>query len=102
MPVVIDVVPERITIDGGKPEDAAAVHSLAERLVAGGLRAGLEATLNLIRGGTDGARLSFMGLPTTNIFTGGHNFHSKREWISVQDLAFPVKTLVELAQIWAE
>lgn len=57
---------------------------------------------NLIRGGTDGARLSYKGLPTPNIFTGGHNFHSKKEWISVQNMEKAVKTIVNLAIIWAE
>jgi tripeptide aminopeptidase len=46
--------------------------------------------------------LTFKGLPTPNIFTGGHNFHSKREWISIPDMSFTVKTLIELAQLWAE
>lgn len=64
--------------------------------------AGKEPRLGVIRGGTDGARLSAMGLPTPNIFTGGHNFHSTREWISVEDMAFTVKTLVELARVWAQ
>jgi tripeptide aminopeptidase len=48
-------------------------------------RIGIEPKKNIIRGGTDGARLSYKGLLTPNIFTGGHNFHSKLEWISVQD-----------------
>jgi tripeptide aminopeptidase len=65
-------------------------------------RAGLEPKLGLIRGGTDGARLSYMGLPTPNIFTGGHNFHSKTEWISVQDMARAVETIIHLVTIWAE
>jgi tripeptide aminopeptidase len=65
-------------------------------------RTGLQPIKNLIRGGTDGARLSFMGVPTPNIFTGGHNFHSKKEWISVQDMAKAVETIVHLSQIWAE
>ncbi|TFH01557.1 MAG: peptidase T [Calditrichales bacterium] len=65
-------------------------------------RAGLKPIKNLIRGGTDGARLCFMGVPTPNIFTGGHNFHSKKEWISVQDMAGAVATIVHLSQIWAE
>jgi len=65
-------------------------------------RSGLEPVKNLIRGGTDGARLSFMGVPTPNVFTGGHNFHSKREWISVQNMAKAVETIVNLSQIWAE
>ncbi len=65
-------------------------------------RTGIRPIKNLIRGGTDGARLSFMGVPTPNIFTGGHNFHSKKEWISVQDMAKAVETIVNLTQIWAE
>ena len=64
--------------------------------------AGIEPKLSYVRGGTDGARLSFMGLPTPNIFTGGHNFHSKKEWISVQDMAKTVETLVYLCRIYAE
>jgi tripeptide aminopeptidase len=54
-----------------------------------------------IRGGTDGSRLSEMGLPTPNIFDGGHEFHSPREWISVQDLAAAAATLVRLADVWS-
>ena len=65
-------------------------------------RSGLQPLKNLIRGGTDGARLSFMGLPIPNIFTGGHNFHSKKEWISVQNMAKAVETIVHLSEIWAE
>lgn len=65
-------------------------------------RAGLKPVKNIIRGGTDGARLSFMGLPTPNIFTGGHNFHSQKEWISVQDMEKAVETIVHLLQIWVE
>lgn len=65
-------------------------------------RSGFEPKLNIIRGGTDGARLSYQGLLTPNIFTGGHNFHSKLEWISVQDMEKAVKTIVNLVKIWAE
>ena len=65
-------------------------------------RTGIEPIMNLIRGGTDGARLSFMGLLTPNIFTGGHNFHSKKEWVSIQDMEKAVETIVHLAQIWTE
>lgn len=65
-------------------------------------RTGIEPIRNLIRGGTDGARLSFMGLLTPNIFTGGHNFHSKKEWVSIQDMEKAVETIVHLAQIWTE
>ena len=65
-------------------------------------RAGLEPRLQLIRGGTDGAKLCYQGLLTPNIFTGGKNFHSKREWISVQAMEKAVQTLVHLVQIWTE
>jgi len=65
-------------------------------------RTGLQPVKNLIRGGTDGARLSFMGVPTPNIFTGGHSFHSKNEWISVQNMAKAVETIIHLSEIWAE
>ena len=65
-------------------------------------RSGLKPSISLIRGGTDGARLSYMGLPTPNIFTGGHNFHSKREWISIQDMLKASEVIIHLVQIWAE
>ena len=65
-------------------------------------RAGLEPVRSLIRGGTDGARLSEMGLPTPNIFTGGQNYHSLREWASVQDMAAAAATVVELVRVWGE
>ena len=62
---------------------------------------GLDPVRTAIRGGTDGSRLSEMGLPTPNLFTGGHEFHSVREWASVQDMASAAATVVRLAQIWA-
>ncbi len=65
-------------------------------------RSGIQPKLNLIRGGTDGSKLSFMGLPTPNIFTGGHNFHSKLEWISVHDMKKAVEVIIHLVMIWAE
>lgn len=65
-------------------------------------RAGMTPVRGFIRGGTDGARLSFDGLLTPNIFTGGHNFHSKLEWISIQDMQHAVDVIIELIQIWAE
>ncbi len=66
------------------------------------LRLGIEPNRTLIRGGTDGSRLSMRGLPTPNLFTGGSEFHSRREWASVQDMAAAAAMLVELAQGWAE
>jgi tripeptide aminopeptidase len=65
-------------------------------------RAGLEPKKRPIRGGTDGSRLSERGLPTPNIFTGGHGYHSRREWVSVPDMGAAVATIVHLVQIWAE
>lgn len=65
-------------------------------------RAGLEPVEKPIRGGTDGSRLSFMGLPTPNLFAGEHNFHSRLEWVSVQDMDLAVLVIVELAKVWAE
>ncbi len=65
-------------------------------------RAGLEPRIGSIRGGTDGSKLSFMGLPCPNIFAGEHSFHSKMEWASVQDMQKAVETLINLACIWEE
>lgn len=65
-------------------------------------RAGMEPIRRSIRGGTDGSRLSFMGLPCPNIFAGGHAFHSKEEWVSVQDMQKAVLTIVHIANIWEE
>ena len=65
-------------------------------------RAGLEPIERPIRGGTDGSRLSFMGLPTPNLFAGEHNFHSRLEWVSVQDMEKAVEVIVELARVWGE
>jgi tripeptide aminopeptidase len=62
---------------------------------------GLEPVRKPIRGGTDGSRLSEMGLPTPNIFTGGHEYHSVREWASVQDMAAAAATVVRLSEVWA-
>lgn len=65
-------------------------------------RAGLKPERGSIRGGTDGSRLSFMGLPCPNIFAGEHAFHSRLEWVSVQDMEAAVRTIVHLAAIWEE
>ena len=65
-------------------------------------RAGLKPAKGSIRGGTDGSRLSFMGLPCPNIFAGEHAFHSRTEWVSVQDMKAAVRTIVHLAAIWEE
>jgi tripeptide aminopeptidase len=65
-------------------------------------RAGVEPVHSIIRGGTDGARLTERGLPTPNLFTGGQDYHSLREWASVQDMAAAAATAVELIRLWGE
>ncbi len=65
-------------------------------------RAGLSVVKEPIRGGTDGSRLSFMGLPCPNLFTGMQAIHSKHEWIGVKDMEKAVETLVHLVQVWEE
>jgi tripeptide aminopeptidase len=65
-------------------------------------RAGVEPKMKPIRGGTDGSNLTYRGLPTPNLFTGGHNFHGKLEWNSRRGLEKSTETLVYLVQIWAE
>ena len=65
-------------------------------------RVGLEPKRTAIRGGTDGSALTELGLPCPNIFTGGHDAHSEREWICVEDLGLAAATIVELAKVWAE
>lgn len=75
---------------------------IVEHAVEAIRRAGMEPVRGSIRGGTDGSRLSFMGLPCPNIFAGGHAFHSPLEWVSRQDMEKAVRTIVELARVWEE
>jgi tripeptide aminopeptidase len=79
-------------------EEFPAVVDAAEEAIRG---EGIEPVRTPIRGGTDGSRLSQMGLPTPNIFTGGHEYHSVREWASVQEMAAAAATVVRLAEVWA-
>jgi len=65
-------------------------------------RSGLSARQRSIRGGTDGSRLSFMGLPCPNIFAGEHAFHSRQEWVSVQDMQHAVDVIINVARVWEE
>lgn len=65
-------------------------------------RAGLEPHSQPIRGGTDGSKLSFMGLPTPNVFAGEQSFHSRFEWVSAQDMEKAVEVIIELAKVWEE
>ena len=64
--------------------------------------AGFEPVMKPIRGGTDGSRLTEMGIPTPNLFTGGYNYHSRFEWASVSEMALAVETIINLVLIWAE
>lgn len=73
-----------------------------ENAVAAMNRVGLTAQPRSIRGGTDGSRLSFMGLPCPNIFAGEHAFHSRLEWVSVQDMEKAVEVIIEIAKVWEE
>jgi tripeptide aminopeptidase len=61
---------------------------------------GIDPVRNPIRGGTDGSLLSEMGLPTPNLFTGGHEYHSVREWASLQEMAAASATIIRLAEVW--
>jgi tripeptide aminopeptidase len=62
----------------------------------------IEPIMHPIRGGTDGSKLSFMGLPTPNIFAGEHSFHSQLEWVAVQDMEVAVKYIIEIAKVWEQ
>ena len=78
-----------------------AVPNVTDAAEAAILAEGIEPIRRPIRGGTDGSRLSEMGLPTPNIFTGGHEYHSAREWASVQDMAAAAAVVVRLAEVWS-
>ncbi|MBI4351890.1 MAG: peptidase T [Elusimicrobia bacterium] len=72
------------------------------KLLAAVRQAGLEPRVKPVRGGTDGARLSFMGLPTPNVFTGGYNYHGRYEWVSLDGMNKSAEVLINLARKWAE
>lgn len=73
-----------------------------ENLIKAVKAAGIQPVFKPIRGGTDGSRLTEMGLPCPNIFTGGHNFHSRTEWASLSQMTYSVLTLIELIKIWSQ
>jgi tripeptide aminopeptidase len=83
------------TILDNHPDVVACAHEAVRRC-------GLEVVTRAIRGGTDGSRLSFMGLPTPNLFAGEHNFHSRLEWVSRQDMEKAVDVIVALCRVWEE
>ncbi|GGG84395.1 peptidase T [Parapedobacter pyrenivorans] len=65
-------------------------------------RAGMQPLRRSIRGGTDGSRLSFMGLPCPNIFAGGHAFHGRQEWVTIQDMEKAIRTILHITLLWEE
>lgn len=73
-----------------------------ENLIKAVKQTGLEPHIQPVRGGTDGARLSFMGLPTPNVFTGGYNYHGRYEWVSLDGMNKSAGVLINLVQIWAK
>lgn len=73
-----------------------------ERLMEAARRAGADPCIKPIRGGTDGARLTELGVPTPNVFTGGYNYHSRYEWASVGEMVLAVETILELVQLWGK
>jgi tripeptide aminopeptidase len=75
---------------------------LIDNAIEAARRAGIKAYIEPIRGGTDGSRLTFQGLPTPNLFTGGQNFHGKLEFNSRRGLEKTTETLINLIQIFAE
>lgn len=78
-------------------------HPLVTEIALKAIRAaGIEPKRQSIRGGTDGCRLSFMGLPCPNLFAGEHAFHSKQEWVSVQDMQKAVDVILHLVALWAQ
>ncbi len=75
---------------------------VVENLVSAYMEAGVQPVFVPIRGGTDGSRLTEMGIPTPNIFTGGHNYHSRSEWASFSQMIYATEVLIQLACKWAE
>ena len=63
---------------------------------------GIEPVFKPIRGGTDGSRLNEMGIPTPNVFTGAHSIHSRKEWVSVNQMEKATETIIELSKLWTE
>ncbi|MFZ3110922.1 MAG: peptidase T [Rectinemataceae bacterium] len=76
--------------------------AVLEKLAEAIRRAGAEPEVKPIRGGTDGSRLTEMGIPTPNVFTGGYNYHSRHEWASVGEMSLAVSTLINLVALWTE
>jgi tripeptide aminopeptidase len=93
----VKVTPQYRNMADGLTKEPRAVFFAEEAMK----RAGLEPKRTIVRGGTDGSRLTEMGLPTPNLSTGEHNLHSPLEWTCLEEMELAVKVLVELAQVWA-
>ncbi len=96
--VAVDVTTQYRNMADGLAKEPRAV-ALAQEAMR---RAGLSPKLEIVRGGTDGSRLTELGLPTPNLSTGEHNIHSPLEWVCVEEMATAVRVLVELAKVWGE
>lgn len=95
--IEVNVTPQYRNMAEGLAKEPRAV-AFAEEAMR---RAGLEPKKTIVRGGTDGSRLTELGLPTPNLSTGEHNLHSPLEWTCLEEMQLAVKVLVELAQVWA-
>src|SRR5207237_963896 len=96
--VEVEVTPQYRNMAEGLAKEPRAI-AFAEEAMR---RAGLEPKRTIVRGGTDGSRLTEMGLPTPNLSTGEHNLHSPLEWTCLEEMATAVRVLVELAQVWSK
>jgi tripeptide aminopeptidase len=96
--VEVKVVPQYRNMADGLTREPRAVAFAQEAM----RRAGIEPNLTIVRGGTDGSRLTELGLPTPNLSTGEHNIHSPLEWVCIEEMATCVRVLVELAWVWGE
>jgi tripeptide aminopeptidase len=94
--VAVTVTPQYRNLADGLAREPRAL-AFAEEAIK---RAGLQPRRTIVRGGTDGSRLTEMGLPTPNLSTGEHNIHSPLEWTCLEEMETAVRVLVELAQVW--
>src|SRR5262249_52679595 len=94
--VEVNVTPQYRNMAEGLAKEPRALKFAEEAM----RRAGLAPKLTIVRGGTDGSRLTEMGLPTPNLSTGEHNIHSPLEWTCLEEMQTAVRVLVELAKIW--
>jgi tripeptide aminopeptidase len=96
--IEVNVTPQYRNMAEGLAKEPRAVAFAQEAM----RRIGLEPKLTIVRGGTDGSRLTEMGLPTPNLSTGEHNLHSPLEWTCLEEMATAVRVLVALAKVWSE